>query len=140
MVDTVSPLKRSEIMARIRGSGNKNTELALIKIFKKYHIIGWRRKQKIYGNPDFVFRDKQILVFVDGCFWHNCPKHGHIPLSNIVYWRKKIERNMARDRQVTRTLKKEGWKVLRIWEHELSAKNEKRLVVRLKRYFDIESI
>ena len=70
-------------------------------------------------RPDFIFRQARLAVFVDGCFWHGCPRHGTKPKSNAAFWRKKISRNQARDRLVTRTLRRAGWRVLRIWEHDL---------------------
>ena len=118
-------------MSRIRSRGNKDTELALIRVFRQHHIIGWRRNQKVFGKPDFVFPKLRLAVFVDGCFWHACPKHATKPRSNAAFWQKKLARNQARDRLVTRTLRKMGWRVLRIWEHELARKNEARLVKRI---------
>jgi DNA mismatch endonuclease (patch repair protein) len=82
------------------------------------------------GRPDFVFREERLAVFVDGCFWHCCPKCGNMPASNREFWRTKLGKNKLRDRHVTRTLRTEGWKVLRIWEHELSAPD--RVVKRLE--------
>jgi len=70
-------------------------------------------------RPDFVWRRERVAVFVDGCFWHGCPWHGTKPSSNKSFWREKLARNRARDLLVTRTLRKAGWKVLRIWEHTL---------------------
>ena len=70
---------------------------------------------------------------MDGCFWHGCPKHATRPVNNRVFWRKKLAGNQARDRRVTRTLRRNGWRVLRIWEHDLARKREARLVARLKR-------
>ncbi|MFO1489181.1 MAG: very short patch repair endonuclease [Verrucomicrobiota bacterium] len=131
MADVVSIHKRSEIMSRIRSRGNKDTELALAKLFRKQHIIGWRRSQRLFGNPDFVFHKNKLVVFVDGCFWHRCPIHGTQPKGNRLFWEKKFERNQIRARLVNRTLRREGWRVLRIWEHELSRKNEVRLLKRV---------
>ena len=73
-------------------------------------------------RPDFVFRKERVSVFVDGCFWHGCPIHGTRPKGNRAFWRKKITANQTRDRRVHRTLRKAGWKVLRIWEHSLRPK------------------
>lgn len=119
-------------MSRIRGRGNKATELALAKLFRRYKITGWRRNQKVFGKPDYVFRQVRLALFVDGCFWHGCPKHGTRPKSNVAFWKKKFARNQARDRLVTRTLRSGNWRVLRIWEHELARKNEPRLVRRIQ--------
>ena len=65
------------------------------------------------------------------CFWHGCPRHFIKPRQNAAFWRKKIAANRTRDRLVTRTLRKLGWEVLRVWEHELTRKNEARLLRRL---------
>jgi len=107
-------------MSRIRGHGNKATELALAKLFRAHGITGWRRRQQHFGKPDFTFHRESVIVFVDGCFWHGCPKHSKMPSSNRPFWSRKFSRNKARDRLVTRTLKKKGWRVLRIWEHDLT--------------------
>jgi DNA mismatch endonuclease, patch repair protein len=127
MPDVFTKAKRSEVMSRIRGKGNKDTELALIRIFRAQHIIGWRRHQKVFGKPDFVFPKLRIAVFVDGCFWHACPKHATKPRNNAAFWRKKLAANQARDRLVTRTLRRMGWKVVRIWEHELAGGRRNKL-------------
>ena len=105
--------------------------MRLIAIFRAHGITGWRRHQLVFGRLDFVFRKLQLAVFVDGCFWHGCPKHGTKPRNNAAFWRKKIAGNKARDRLVNRTLRRQGWRVLRIWEHELARKNEVRLLSRL---------
>jgi DNA mismatch endonuclease (patch repair protein) len=120
-------------MANIRGSGNASTELRLIKIFATYGITGWRRKIQVTGKPDLVFPKAKLAVFVDGCFWHGCPLHATWPKNNAEFWQGKIARNQARDRLVTRMLRAKGWRVLRIWEHELAKKNEGRLAGRLHR-------
>jgi DNA mismatch endonuclease (patch repair protein) len=119
MADVVSKRKRSQIMAAIKGRGNRDTELKLVAIFREHGITGWRRNQPLFGKPDFVFRRERVAVFVDGCFWHGCPQHGRKPDSNRPYWLPKLARNRARDREVTRVLRRSGWKVLRLWEHDL---------------------
>jgi DNA mismatch endonuclease Vsr len=75
MPDTFTKQKRSEMMSRIRSAGNKGTELRLVQIFRTNSITGWRRGSKLPGKPDFVFPKQRLAVFVDGCFWHGCPKH-----------------------------------------------------------------
>jgi DNA mismatch endonuclease, patch repair protein len=115
-VDTVSKKKRSWIMAQVKSRGNKSTEQNLMVIFRKHKITGWRRNFPIIGSPDFVFPTKKVAVFVDGCFWHGHPTKCRIPHSNRDYWLNKISRNISRDKLVVRTLRKNGWKVIRIWE------------------------
>lgn len=129
MADVVSKRKRSQIMAAIKSKGNKATEIRLAGIFRQYKIVGWRRHLRLFGNPDFAFPKHHLAVFVDGCFWHGCPKHFRKPSDNRKYWHEKILRNQHRDRIVTKTLRRAGWRVLRIWEHEL--KNKTRLVSRV---------
>ena len=121
MSDVFSKRKRSEVMAKIRGSGNASTELLLISIFRKNRISGWRRSYPIFGKPDFVFPKFKLAIFVDGCFWHGCPlpRHAPIPKNKRSWWILKLERTKSRDAEVTKELKKQGWKVLRLWEHSL---------------------
>lgn len=133
MADVFSKRKRSAVMAAIRSRGNRATELKLAFLFRAHGVRGWRRNRPLFGKPDFVFATHKLAVFVDGCFWHGCPMHGTKPKQNAKFWRDKISRNRTRDRLVTRTLRCRGWRVLRIWEHELGRKNEGRLVARLNR-------
>ena len=119
MADRVSKRKRSQIMASVRSKENKSTEIKLISVFRAGGITGWRRSQKISGNPDFVFLRERLAVFVDGCFWHGCPIHFRKPASNIRFWHSKILRNQKRGAFVRKNLRRNGWQVMRIWEHEL---------------------
>ena len=91
--------------------------------FKEMNISGWRRHYKVKGHPDFVFLDKRIAVFVDGCFWHGHDCRNTRPADNAEYWQKKRQRNMERDRSVTALFEARGWTVIRIWECELTKKN-----------------
>lgn len=133
-MDVFTKAKRSEVMARIRSAGNRSTELRLIEIFRNNRITGWRRRQSITGNPDFVFRSKLICIFVDGCFWHGCPRCYRRPTSNADYWNWKLRRNRNRALIVNRELRNAGWRVLRIWEHQLDSKSEAQLLARLLKY------
>lgn len=119
-------------MSAVKQKGNKSTELKIVRLFRQHRITGWRRGTLMFGKPDFVFRADGVVVFVDGCFWHNCPKHGEKPRTNRAFWAQKLARNALRDRIVNRTLRREGWLVLRIWQHELSNHNESRLVSRIR--------
>ncbi len=123
MPDVFTKSKRSEVMSLIRSRGNKDTELKLARLFRANGINGWRRHQPVFGKPDFVFRKLQLALFVDGCFWHGCPKHATKPKNNAAFWQNKLAANKARDLLVNRTLRKAGWRVLRIWEHELERKH-----------------
>jgi len=135
MADVFTKAKRSEVMSLIRGKENKTTELLFIQIARRNGITGWRRSQPIFGKPDFVFPRQRLAVFVDGDFWHGHPTRAKIPATNRAFWLKKIEKNRCRDRLVTRTLKGNGWHVVRLWEHDLRA-NPKRCAARLRRFLD----
>src|SRR3954469_23113330 len=113
MADIFSRHQRSAIMSRVKGRENKATELMLITIFRSAGITGWRRRSTIFGKPDFVFPIQRLAVFVDGCFWHACPLHGSVPLSNRPFWKNKLQKNIARDKFVRRKLRRGGWRVLR---------------------------
>lgn len=123
-------------MSRIRSQGNAATELRFIRLLKDSGITGWRRKQKVFGKPDFIFQKLKLAVFVDGCFWHGCPRCYREPKSNRAFWRQKITANQKRALVVNRALWQTGWRVLRIWEHELTRKNEARLLKRIHRVLD----
>jgi DNA mismatch endonuclease Vsr len=82
MPDVFTKAKRSQVISRIRGRGNKETELALMRLFRRQSIRGWRRQAPVFGKPDFVFSSLKLAVFVDGCFWHRCPKHSNLPRNN----------------------------------------------------------
>lgn len=131
MTDVFTPQKRSEVMSRIRSAGNRETEVAFAKILRCEGIAGWRRNAPVFGKPDFVFRRERVVVFVDGCFWHHCPRHGKIPKTRQKYWREKILYNIDRARKVNRELRRSGWKVIRFWSCEL--KDRKRLPRKLRR-------
>lgn len=139
MADVFDIKKRSEVMSRIRSTGNESTELALASAFRRARITGWRRhvviKLKLKGRrgadssatpnvlvvrPDFVFTRERVAVFVDGCFWHQCPLHSTVPKGNREFWEWKLARNVERDRLVNRELRKAGWRVVRVWEHDLA--------------------
>jgi len=135
MTDVFCSAKRSNVMSLIRGSGNRDTELRMIALFRAHGFIGWRRNAKLFGKPDFIFPKHRVAVFVDGCFWHRHPgcKFSYTPKSRAEFWLPKFERNVVRDRLVTRTLRKAGWKVVRVWECQLSPKKAKGSIARIKR-------
>lgn len=116
MPDKFSKETRSKIMRAIK-SKHTTPEMFLRKaLFSK----GYRYRLH-YGKEkiDIAFPKKKIGVFVDGCFWHMCPKHGHLPKSNKRYWGPKLKKNVTRAKEKDKRLKKAGWKVVHVWEHEL---------------------
>jgi len=122
-------------MSRIRASGNRDTELRMISVFRKYGITGWRRNARVFGRPDFVFPREKIAVFVDGCFWHRHPgcKFAYTPKSRLGFWLRKFESNVARDKAVMRALRKSGWRIARIWECQLHRAQWPRIARRVGR-------
>jgi DNA mismatch endonuclease, patch repair protein len=131
MTDVHSRAQRSYNMSRIRFRGNQTTEMRLVALLKKWHITGWRRRSNLFGKPDLVFQETKVALFVDGCFWHHCPRCKFEPTSSRKYWTAKFARNQKRDKEVNRTLRSRGWQVLRIREHEL--RNTDRVLKRLRR-------
>lgn len=137
MVDTVDRTERSRIMRLVRSSGNKSTEAVLVGLLRKARLTGWRRRLDLPGRPDFAFPTSRLAIFVDGCFWHGCPKHLRLPATNRRYWVQKIGRNVARDRAVRRALTGRAWRVVRIWEHDLTTPlGQRRTVLRIRRCSD----
>lgn len=134
MPDVFTKAKRSQVMSLIRSRGNKETELALAILMRASNISGWRRHIQIqsagYGvrrfrvRPDFVFPKHRLAVFVDGCFWHGCPKHCNQPANNRAFWLRKLSGNRDRDRLVNRALRRANWRVVRIWECALQKRPE----------------
>lgn len=122
MVDKVTPETRSKIMSKIPSKGNRSTEWCFRMMLVRNGIKGWNLQPKgIDGHPDFAFPDERIAIFIDGCFWHGCPKCGHIPKSNVEYWSEKIQKNMKRDRIKRSLLREQGWLVIHLWEHDLKS-------------------
>jgi len=119
MTDIFSKQKRSEVMSKIRGKGNEKTEVRQARLMRAERIRGWRRHLPILGRPDFSFRKQKVAVFVDGCFWHGCPKCFRLPKQNRAFWKAKIEGNRKRDQSVNGRLRRLGWKVIRIRECQL---------------------
>lgn len=115
-------MNRSELMSSIRSKGNKSTELAMMDWLRQRSIKGWRRHVKVLGiDVDFYFSKSRTCLFVDGCFWHGCPKHMAFEkaMRLSIYWYNKIDMNRCRDDRQTYLLKLKGYKVWRVWEHQL---------------------
>lgn len=120
MADILTKEQRSYTMSMIKGKDTK-PEIALRKLLFASGLRGYRIHYSLPGKPDIVFPKSKIAVFIDGCFWHKCPKCSiKNPTTNKKYWRKKIESNIKRDKVVNAELRRRGWKVMRIWEHEIT--------------------
>lgn len=134
MADYLGTHARSAVMAKVQSRGNMTTELRMVALFRQFKINGWRRNQRLPGKPDFVFRQLRVALFVDGCFWHACPKCYRRPSSNRKYWDGKVQRNRVRDHLVNGILRKEGWRVFRIWEHNLNSTKSNQCMKRLRHF------
>ncbi len=121
MADIFTPEKRSWIMSRIRGTNTK-IDLKMKKLLEE-NKIKFEMYPKMFGNPDFVLKNKQIIIFCDGDFWHGYKYNEKKKLSK-KYWRNKIETNMKRDKRITRKLRRDGWSVLRFWEHDIEKRTD----------------
>lgn len=118
MTDIFSKEKRSLIMSSIRSKETKPE----VKLRKRLWAEGlkYRKNYNLPGKPDVAFVKKKIVVFVDGCFWHKCPKCYKKPKSNKKYWASKIKYNVEKDKKINKELEEKGWKVLRFWEHDIN--------------------
>jgi len=93
-----------------------------VKVRSALHKNGFRFRKndnRLFGKPDIVLPKYGTVIFLDSCFWHCCPYHGNIPTSNKSYWIPKLKRNKERAKEVNSKLKKDGWLVVRIWEHQI---------------------
>ena len=131
-MDHLEERERSALMARVRG---RDTKPELI-VRRLTHRLGFRfrlHRRELPGSPDLVFVSRRKVAFVHGCFWHQhkC-KRGTRPASNTEFWNSKLDRNRQRDREAVKLLKKDGWKILVIWECEV--KNEVRLSKRISKF------
>ena len=120
MADIFTPKKRSWVMSRIRSRDTK-IEKKTAHLLRK-NKIHYRRFPKVFGSPDFAV-EKKVMVFCDGDFWHGY-RYSEKKKPPKKFWRDKIERNMERDRKVTRRLRADGWSVVRLWEHDIEKRPE----------------
>ena len=119
MTDVLTPLQRSFCMSRNRGR-DTGPEICLRKELWK-RGLRYRLRSRLPGRPDLVFPGARLAVFVDGCFWHGCPEHRVVPTNNGGFWADKIARTRERDAAVERQLSAVGWRIIRVWEHEIRA-------------------
>ena len=129
-MDTVDKATRSRYMAAVRSRGNLSTERKMLQILRKYGLKGWRRHYRIEGTPDFCWPKYKIALFVDGCFWHGCPRCYKTPKSNVRFWKTKVLVNRERDIRITKALRRKGWTVVRIWECLIK---KKKTIARIRR-------
>lgn len=111
-------------MSRIRSRDSK-IEMSFRKELWKHGFRYRKNSGKYFGKPDIVMPKHKTVIFVDSCFWHGCKKHCRLPAIRKVFWAKKIEGNKKRDKEVNKHYKKIGWRIIRIWEHDLKKKDYK---------------
>lgn len=115
--------KNEAVRARMKRTPQRDTPVEVAIRREAYrrglrYRVDRRPTKSVRSRADMVFIGPKVAVYIDGCFWHGCPKHGTWPKNNAQWWREKLEANMARDRRVDAALEGEGWRVVRIWEHE----------------------
>lgn len=113
-------------MSRIKSKDSKIETEFRRELWKK----GFRYRKnpdKYFGKPDIVLKKYKTVIFIDSCFWHGCKRHCRIPATRKNYWVQKIRRNTERDKEVAKYYKKLGWRIIRVWEHQL--KNDKSQIV-----------
>ncbi|MBN2016099.1 very short patch repair endonuclease [Candidatus Dojkabacteria bacterium] len=134
-MDKVSRKKRSQIMSKVRSKDTKIEIEFRTELWKK----GYRYKKnvsKLKGKPDLYFPKYRTVVFIDSCFWHGCKKHLRMPSSNRGYWESKIRKNINRDKEINKYFKQNGYKIIRVWEHDIQTnldKSIKRIIRELKK-------
>lgn len=123
-MDNLTPEQRRKNMQNIRSIGTL-PELKVMRELKRRGFYFAPNVKTLPGKPDIVFRRKKVAVFIDSDFWHGHRTRFIMPKNNLSYWEQKIERNKKRDRQVNKELRKKGWKIVRIWEHDVKKRFEK---------------
>jgi len=124
MTDVLNKSQRSYNMSQIK-SKNTTPEIKLRKALFQNGIRGYKIHYNLYGKPDIVFTKYKLVIFIDGCFWHKCPKCFIKPETRTDFWMKKIESNKNRDKIINKKLSDEGWIVLRFWEHQIEKELDK---------------
>ena len=117
MVDNLTKEQRSKCMSRIRSKWT--VQEVKIHNYLKGNKIKHKMHPRLIGKPDILLTNTNVVVFLHGCFWHKCPKCYKEPKSRKDYWLPKIDNNVKRDKKYARILKLEGYKVLKLWEHEV---------------------
>ena len=121
MSDNLSPEDRRKTMRAVKSKGTR-LEKRLWAMLAGMRLKGWKKNvETITGKPDVVFTDRRVAVFIDGCFWHGCPYcQRKLPTTNREYWERKIKRNVDLAQMHNEQLQRDGWMIVRIWEHEMT--------------------
>ncbi len=116
-MDRITKEQRSKIMSSIKAKSHLEDNVT--KELWHRGVRFRRNVRSLKGTPDIAIKKYHIVIFIDSCFWHCCSEHFRMPKSNLEYWEKKFEKNKKHDAEVTAFYKKQGWKILRFWEHEI---------------------
>ena len=134
-----APSASSPAVRRVMQAVLQRDTVPETRIRQALHAIGlrfrkdYRPERDLKCKADIVFRKQKICIFIDGCFWHRCPLHFALPLSNSPWWDEKIQATVERDRRQTKLLRSRGWCVIRVWEHEITDAKIDRVVARVRR-------
>lgn len=115
-MDKLSKESRSNIMKSIKSVSQLENIVASALWHRGYRFR--RNSKSLFGKPDLSIKKYKVVIFIDSCFWHFCPKHGRVPKSNTEYWNSKFKKNKKRDEIVNAYYKEKAWNLLRVWEHE----------------------
>lgn len=129
-MDRVTKEKRSEIMSAIRGKWTRPERM--VHLFLNKVEVEHVMHPPIKGHPDVLVEKYRCVVFINGCFWHGCPEHYKGPKSNVEFWRRKISRNVARQKETIANLEAFAYRVVVVWEHELVKGYGKTLIKLIK--------
>lgn len=129
-----SPANRASM--RANKSRDTKPELALRRAVHARGMryrVGMRPVASLRRTADIVFTKAHVAVFLDGCFWHGCPQHHTVAKTNATFWAEKVRRNRERDAETDRLLAQNGWKVVRVWEHDDPVEAAERIEAMLDR-------
>ncbi len=129
MPDNLTPEDRLKTMRAVKGK-NTGLERSLFSMLAGMRLKGWRKNaDNLAGKPDVAFDEPRIAIFIDGCFWHGCPYcQRPMPQTNVHYWQRKIAKNVERANRFSELLRQNGWRVVRIWEHEMRGTANRKLI------------
>jgi DNA mismatch endonuclease (patch repair protein) len=136
MPDKFSKEVRSAIMSRIR-SKNTGIEMLVFRELRRRGIRFQKHYRRVVGTPDVAVPKRKIAVFVDGDFWHGFRYPAWKRKLSSKFWTAKIERNRRRDRRNFAKLRREGWRVMRVWEHQLKKKNQAEAFDRIADFIEV---
>lgn len=135
MADMMTQEQRRKNMQAIR-SVSKLESIVSKELWNKGYRFR-RNTKDLFGKPDISIKKYKIVIFIDSCFWHQCPIHGNMPKTNVDFWKSKLTRNIERDREIDEYYKENEWYIKRIWEHEIK-NNIETVIQDLSNFIDIQ--